>query len=77
VTTCSTAESSSAPVHVRASVVDAVQHGFTVLVPRPCVGDRAAGPHEANLFDIDAKYGDVISIGEAIAAVDGAQARRP
>lgn len=51
---------------VRATVVDAVQHGFGVLVPRPCVGDRAAGPHEANLFDIDAKYGDVIELADAI-----------
>ncbi|MBS1879083.1 MAG: isochorismatase family protein [Actinobacteria bacterium] len=51
---------------VRASVVDAVQHGFGVLVPRPCVGDRAAGPHEANLFDIDAKYGDVIELDDAL-----------
>jgi maleamate amidohydrolase len=54
---------------VRASVVDAVQHGFDVLVPRACVGDRAAGPHEANLFDIDAKYGDVIELGDALAYV--------
>jgi nicotinamidase-related amidase len=52
---------------VRASVVDAVQYGFTVLVPRDCVGDRAAGPHDANLFDIDAKYGDVIDQQDALA----------
>lgn len=54
---------------VRASVVDAVQSGFNVLVPRPCVGDRAAGPHEANLFDIDAKYADVIDLDDALAYV--------
>ena len=54
---------------VRASCVDAVQYGFSVLVPRECVGDRARGPHEANLFDIDAKYGDVISVQEAIELV--------
>lgn len=54
---------------VRASVVDAVQYGFNVLVPRPCVGDRAADPHEANLFDIDAKYGDVIDLDDALAYV--------
>src|SRR3954447_26413870 len=47
---------------VRASVVDAVQSGFPVLVARECVGDRADGPHEANLFDIDAKYGDVVTL---------------
>lgn len=51
---------------VRATVVDAVQSGFTVLVPRECVGDRASGPHEANLFDIDEKYGDVISVDDAV-----------
>jgi nicotinamidase-related amidase len=51
---------------VRATAVDAVQSGFTVLVPRDCVGDRARGPHEANLFDIDEKYGDVIDVDDAI-----------
>jgi maleamate amidohydrolase len=51
---------------VRASAVDAVQSGFSVLVPRQCVGDRAQGPHEANLFDIQAKYGDVIELNDAM-----------
>jgi len=51
---------------VRASVVDAVQSGFDVLVPADCVGDRADGPHRANLFDIQAKYGDVIELPDAI-----------
>ena len=51
---------------VRASAVDAVQSGFSVLVPRQCVGDRARGPHEANLFDIQVKYGDVIDLADAI-----------
>lgn len=51
---------------VRASVVDAVQSGFSVLVPRECVADRASGPHEANLFDIQQKYGDVISFDDAL-----------
>ncbi len=51
---------------VRATAVDAVQSGFPVLVPRECVGDRAPGPHEANLFDIQAKYGDVIGLAEAV-----------
>ncbi|MGI9116962.1 MAG: isochorismatase family protein [Gaiellales bacterium] len=51
---------------VRASAVDAVQSDFAVLVVRDAVGDRAQGPHEANLFDIDAKYGDVIDVAEAI-----------
>ncbi|MGF6873052.1 N-carbamoylsarcosine amidohydrolase [Paraburkholderia sp. MM5477-R1] len=51
---------------IRATAVDAVQHGFRVMVVREAVGDRHAAPHEANLFDIDSKYGDVISKGEFI-----------
>lgn len=46
---------------VRATAVDALQYGFRVMVVRECVGDRHPAPHEANLFDIDSKYGDVIS----------------
>lgn len=52
---------------VRASVVDSVQHGFPTLVVREAVGDRARAPHDANLFDIDAKYGDVIVLDDAVA----------
>jgi maleamate amidohydrolase len=51
---------------IRASAVDAVQNGFRPIVVRECVGDRHDGPHEANLFDINAKYGDVISKAEAL-----------
>lgn len=51
---------------IRASAVDAVQHGFRPIVIRECVGDRHDGPHEANLFDINAKYGDVITKAEAL-----------
>lgn len=56
---------------VRASAVDAVQSGYPVLVPRECVGDRAQGPHDASLFDIEAKYGDVIDLDDALAYVRG------
>jgi maleamate amidohydrolase len=59
---------------VRASAVDAVQSGFAVLVPRQCVGDRAQGPHEANLFDIQAKYGDVIDLADALGYLTGLRA---
>lgn len=52
---------------VRATAVDAVQHGFRTIVVRECVGDRHEGPHEANLFDIDNKYGDVVSRKEVFA----------
>jgi maleamate amidohydrolase len=41
---------------VRASVVDAMSWGFRPLVVTDCVGDRAMGPHEANLFDMGQKY---------------------
>jgi maleamate amidohydrolase len=47
---------------VRATVVDAVQYGFRPMVPREAVGDRNSDAHEANLYDIDAKYGDVVPI---------------
>lgn len=46
---------------VRATAVDGMQHNFRVIVPRECVGDRSPEPHAANLFDIQAKYGDVVS----------------
>lgn len=49
---------------VRASVVDAMQHGFRPLVMTDCVGDRAQGPHDANLFDMGQKYADLMTSGE-------------
>jgi maleamate amidohydrolase len=58
---------------VRASVVDAMCHGFRPLVLEDCVGDRALGPHEANLFDRRQKYAAVMKRDEALAAI-GAQA---
>ena len=50
---------------VRASVVDAMQYGFRPLVVSDCVGDRAIGPHEANLFDMRQKYATVLTRDEA------------
>ncbi|HEU4568709.1 MAG TPA: isochorismatase family protein [Marmoricola sp.] len=52
---------------VRASVVDAVSLGFRPIVVRDAVGDRDPRPHEAALFDIDGKYGDVVGLDEALA----------
>jgi nicotinamidase-related amidase len=52
---------------VRASAVDACQHGFQTAVVREAVGDRAAAPHTASLFDLDAKYADVVSHAEVSA----------
>jgi maleamate amidohydrolase len=59
---------------VRASAVDGMQYGFRVIVPRECVGDRHHEPHEANLFDINAKYGDVVArqtVLDYLAALSG------
>jgi nicotinamidase-related amidase len=55
---------------VRATVVDALQHGYRPVVPREAVGDRNPAAHEANLYDIDAKYGDVVSVNEVIAHME-------
>jgi maleamate amidohydrolase len=51
---------------VRATAVDALQYGYRPVVPREAVGDRNPDAHEANLYDIDAKYGDVVSVEEVI-----------
>ncbi|WP_430397493.1 isochorismatase family protein [Ferrovibrio sp.] len=50
---------------VRATAVDGCSYGYRVIVPEECVGDRHPAPHQANLFDINSKYGDVVSIAEA------------
>lgn len=54
---------------VRATAVDAMQHGFRAVVVRDCVGDRAPEPHEASLFDIQAKYGEVVPSGAVLAVL--------
>jgi maleamate amidohydrolase len=55
---------------VRATVVDALQHGYRPVIPREAVGDRNPAAHEANLYDIDAKYGDVVSTDEVVAHLE-------
>jgi maleamate amidohydrolase len=63
---------------VRATVVDAIQHGYRPVVPREAVGDRNPAAHEANLYDIDAKYGDVVAVDDVAAHLEelaGAYAR--
>lgn len=54
---------------VRASVVDALSHNFRTIVATDGVGDRALGPHEANLFDMGQKYADLMSCAEIGAAL--------
>jgi len=49
---------------VRATAVDAIQSGFIPIVPEECVGDRHAGPHDAAMFDMNAKYADVMPKSE-------------
>lgn len=56
---------------VRASCVDANSHGFIPIIPREAVGDRHPAPHEANLFDMNAKYGDVVSEKETLDYIAG------
>jgi nicotinamidase-related amidase len=51
---------------VRASALDACQHGFVPLVVRDAVGDRHPAPHEANLFDLQAKYAEVVGLADML-----------
>lgn len=60
---------------IRATAIDLLQYGYPAIVPRECVGDRAEAPHEANLFDIQAKYADVVSLDEALAYVESVPER--
>ena len=55
---------------IRATAIDLLQYGYPTLVPRECVGDRAQGPHEANLVDIQAKYADVVLVEEALSYIE-------
>lgn len=54
---------------IRASVIDAMSHNYRAVVLTDCVGDRALGPHEANLFDIGQKYADLMPSSEIAAAL--------
>ena len=56
---------------IRATAVDTIQHGFIPLIPRESVGDRGDGPHEANLYDIQQKYGEVMSEASIVAYLAG------
>ena len=58
---------------VRATGVDAIQHGFIPKIVREGVGDRLSGPHEANLYDLQAKYADVVGEGEIVDYLAGSK----
>jgi nicotinamidase-related amidase len=51
---------------VRATVVDSVSHGYRTIVPEECVADKHESPHFANLYDMAAKYADVVPVAEVI-----------
>ena len=55
---------------VRASVIDSMSYNFRTVVASDCVGDRALGPHEANLFDMEQKYADLMTFSEIIAVLN-------
>lgn len=58
---------------IRATATDAMQAGFIPVVVREAVGDRLPGPHEANLFDIQAKIGEVVTLAEATTIIHRAR----
>jgi maleamate amidohydrolase len=55
---------------VRATVVDSMSHDFRTIVARDCVGDRSLAAHEANLFDMEQKYADLMESDAIIASLD-------
>jgi maleamate amidohydrolase len=59
---------------VRATAVDGLQHNYRVVVPREAVGDRNPAAHEANLYDLDTKYADVLSLEDVLAQVSSLRA---
>ena len=60
---------------VRATAIDLLQYGWPTLVPRECVGDRAQAPHDNNLFDIQAKYADVVPLEDALGYIESVGSR--
>ena len=62
---------------VRATAVDACSLGLHTIVVQDAVGDRAELPHIANLFDIDAKYGDVVDLEDALGYLERLPGRVP
>lgn len=62
---------------VRATAVDAVQHGFVPVVPRQAVGDRDAEAHEASLFDLEMKYAEVLDVDSVLEYFEAAGSPEP
>jgi len=55
---------------VRATAVDGLQHDFKVVIPAEAVGDRNAEAHRANLFDLNAKYADVLDLEQVLRLIE-------
>lgn len=60
---------------VRATALDALQHGYAPFVVKDACGDRHAAPHEANLFDLQAKYAEVVCADEVVSLIGSSPAR--
>ena len=56
---------------VRATVVDGLSRSFRMIVPEECVSDKHESPHFANLYDMAAKYADVLPVAEVIDFLEG------
>ncbi|HHI89147.1 MAG TPA: isochorismatase family protein [Hellea balneolensis] len=56
---------------VRATALDGLQHDYKVFVPREACGDRNPDAHRANLFDLHAKYADVVPVDDIIRHLKG------
>jgi nicotinamidase-related amidase len=61
---------------VRETICDGIADGFRPIAVRECIGDRVAGAVEWNLFDIDAKFGDVESVDTCVDYLMGIQGDR-
>ncbi len=59
---------------VRATVLDAFQHNFHVIIPHECSADRSQISHAVNLFDMHMKYADVVSLNETVAYLESTNA---
>jgi maleamate amidohydrolase len=54
---------------IRATVVDSMSYDFRTIVARDCVGDRSLAAHDANLFDMEQKYADLMESEDIVAAL--------
>ncbi len=59
---------------VRTTICDGLADGFRTIAVRECIGDRVPGAVAWNLYDIDAKFADVLSVDECLAQLPGVRA---